>query len=190
MDYIEQIENMGACESAVDWLRAEKHPTLAAAWAACPRGDWLLWLVLECAGNDQVCVLLALAAADCAELGLHYIPVGEDRPRQAIEIVRAWARGEATIEQVEAAGVAAAGAAGVTSGPARAAACACWSAVDAVTDADNAASACWYVGAAAGAVQRRAGVAALAQCADIVRRRFPIPPVLPTQPCSHGRLRL
>jgi hypothetical protein len=34
---------------------------------------------------------------------LKYLPVGEDRPRIAIETAEAWTRGEATIEQVHAA---------------------------------------------------------------------------------------
>ena len=51
--------------------------------------------------------LLALWAADCAQ---HVLPLFEalqphdDRPRRAIEMVRAWARGEITMSQSRAAG--------------------------------------------------------------------------------------
>ena len=45
MDYIERIEALGACAPALDWLRSEQHPTLQAAWDACPQGDWLLWVL-------------------------------------------------------------------------------------------------------------------------------------------------
>ena len=45
MDYIERIEALGACAPALDWLRSEQHPTLQAAWDACPLGDWLLWVL-------------------------------------------------------------------------------------------------------------------------------------------------
>src|SRR5215210_1489086 len=46
--------------------------------------------------------LLALWAADCAEHVLPYFEAerpGDDRPRRAIEIGRAWARGEATMTE-------------------------------------------------------------------------------------------
>ncbi len=46
--------------------------------------------------------LLALWAADCAEHVLHYFEEAQPldgRPRQAIELARAWARGEITMTQ-------------------------------------------------------------------------------------------
>jgi hypothetical protein len=46
--------------------------------------------------------LLALWAADCAEHTLHYferVRPGDDRPRRAIEVGRAWARGEASMTE-------------------------------------------------------------------------------------------
>src|ERR671917_2467402 len=45
---------------------------------------------------------LALWAADCAEHVLHLFEQerpGDDRPRRAIELARAWARGELTMTQ-------------------------------------------------------------------------------------------
>ena len=47
VDYIERIADMGACAPAMAWLRSEQYPTLQAAWDACPRGDWLLWVLLK-----------------------------------------------------------------------------------------------------------------------------------------------
>jgi hypothetical protein len=46
--------------------------------------------------------LLAVWAADCTEHVLHYFErarPGDERPRRAIELVRAWARGETTMTQ-------------------------------------------------------------------------------------------
>jgi hypothetical protein len=46
--------------------------------------------------------LLAVWAADCAEHVLHHFErarPGDDRPRRAIELARAWSRGEATMTQ-------------------------------------------------------------------------------------------
>jgi hypothetical protein len=69
--------------------------------------------------------LLALWAADCAEHVLHFfeesVP-GDERPRHAIEMVRAWVRGEVTMTQSRAAGGHAMGAARPLSGAAREAA--------------------------------------------------------------------
>jgi hypothetical protein len=45
---------------------------------------------------------LAVWAADCAEHVLHYfeqVRPSDDRPRRAIELARAWARGEITMTQ-------------------------------------------------------------------------------------------
>lgn len=58
--------------------------------------------------------LLALWAADCADHVLdHFERVcpGDDRPRRAVELGRAWARGEVTMTQARAAGGLANGAA-------------------------------------------------------------------------------
>ena len=51
--------------------------------------------------------LLAVWAADCAQHVLHHFEharAGDDRPRRAIELGRAWARGEITMTQARAAG--------------------------------------------------------------------------------------
>jgi hypothetical protein len=66
--------------------------------------------------------LLALWAADCAEHVLHHFEHArprDDRPRDAIEMARAWARGEVTMTQARAAGGHANAAARDLSGPAR-----------------------------------------------------------------------
>ena len=66
--------------------------------------------------------LLAIWAADCAQHVLHLfeeMQPNDDRPRQAIELTRAWARGEITMSQARAAGGHAMAAARVLSGAAR-----------------------------------------------------------------------
>jgi hypothetical protein len=69
--------------------------------------------------------LLALWAADCAEHVLHFFEeaVPDDpRPRQAVELARAWARGEAKMSESRNGAFAANAAARDLSGPAREAA--------------------------------------------------------------------
>ena len=66
--------------------------------------------------------LLAIWAADCAEHVLHFfeeMQPNDDRPRRAIELVRAWTRGESTMTQSRAAGGHAMAAARNFSGAAR-----------------------------------------------------------------------
>jgi hypothetical protein len=60
----------------------------------------MLWLA-SCLGVDRR--LTVLAACDCAESVLVYVPPGEERPRRAIEVARRWVRGEATVDEVRAA---------------------------------------------------------------------------------------
>jgi hypothetical protein len=66
--------------------------------------------------------LLAIWAADCAAHVLHFfeeMQPDDDRPRRAIELARAWTRGEITMFQSRAAGGHAMAAARVLSGAAR-----------------------------------------------------------------------
>ena len=66
--------------------------------------------------------LLAVWAADCAEHVLHHFEQarpGDDRPRRAIDLARAWARGEVTMTQARSAGGHANAAARELSGAAR-----------------------------------------------------------------------
>src|ERR671910_3385780 len=61
--------------------------------------------------------LLAFWAADCAQHVLHLFEQarpGDDRPRRAIELARAWARGELTMTQARKAAFASAAAREVT----------------------------------------------------------------------------
>jgi Imm-5 like putative immunity protein len=69
--------------------------------------------------------LLAVWAADCAQHVLHFFEQAkpdDDRPRRAVELARAWARGEITMTQARTAAFAANAAAREVSGVAREAA--------------------------------------------------------------------
>jgi hypothetical protein len=101
MRLIDRIRGLHPCHDAVAWL-GDRDP--ATAWAECRRGDWLLWLAAR-AGVDRR--LVVLAACDCVEPALVHVPAGELRPAEAIRVARAWARGEATLEEVERAAAAA-----------------------------------------------------------------------------------
>ena len=72
--------------------------------------------------QDEDHQLLAVWAADCAQHVLHHFEharPGDDRPRRAIDLGRAWARGEVTMTEARAAGGHANAAARELSGAAR-----------------------------------------------------------------------
>ncbi len=94
------LASRSACQPAMDWLGDRDSGQM---WADCERPDWLLWWAAHAVPRQE----LVLAACDCAELALRFVPANEHRPRLAIETARRWATGEATVEEVDAARVAA-----------------------------------------------------------------------------------
>ncbi len=140
------LKAIGACEEAVDWAKTQ--PSFKEAWATCERGDWMLWLAGKQSGKDgwSTHQQVVLAACDCAELSLKYVPKGENRPRLAIETARKWANGQATIGEVRQARGAAAYAAVAV---AAAVAAAVYAAADATVAAVAAADAAAYAAVAA-----------------------------------------
>jgi hypothetical protein len=176
---------LDACSDAVEWARG--YATLDAAWAACDRGDWLLWYVGRISGPSESVSRrrVVMAACACAHTALHLVPSGEYRPRVAIETAERWARGDAScsLDDVRAAAWDAAWAAAGDAGDAAGAAA--WAAAWGVGDAGDAAgAAAWAAWAAAGDAGDAAGAAAwaaardaaLLRCAEIVREHYPTPP--------------
>ena len=94
MKFTDRLNEMHACRDAVKWVGRRG---LMTAWRDCKRADWMLWL----AGSlDIDRKLLVLAACDCAETALQYVPEGEDRPAKAIQVSRNWCGGTAFIGDV------------------------------------------------------------------------------------------
>jgi hypothetical protein len=150
------LARLGACDEAIEWARA--YPTPEAAWAACDRGDWMLWVAGRLAGppGHESRRPLVAASCECDRLALHLVPRGEERPRLANETAEAWVRGEATLDQVRAAATATA----------------------AYATAAYAATATAAYATAAYAATAAARAATLGLCANIVRRHYPAPPKL------------
>jgi hypothetical protein len=168
MDTMKILQDMDACDPALEWVADRPDLAPDALWRECSRGDWLLWLAAR-VGIDRR--LIVGAACDCAEPALKHVPDGEDRPRLAIETARAWCRGEAGLEEVrvaaddaEAAALAADYAAALSADATYADA----HAADAAYSAAHAADAPYAAALAA---------ASLAQGADLVRARIPWPTV-------------
>lgn len=158
------IEKMGACGDAIEWLRTQK--SAREAWAACERGDWLLWLCGKLAGKPWSAKRkkLVLAACECARLALPYVK--DPRVLACIETSEAWARGDATQEQVRDA----------YSAYSTYAAYAAYSAYS--TYSTYAAYTAYVAYVADAAYVGGEAVYAARQCADIVRKHYPDPPRL------------
>ena len=160
--YLQLIKKLGACEEAV--LDAHNYKTSQELWADCKRGDWMLWLMSQYAGESgcDKRKQLVLTACKCARLSLPYVEKGELRPLRAIEAAEAWARDESiSLDNVRKAANVAACAANAA---AFAAVCAAYTAY--VTNA-------FYVANAAAYAANATRGDTLSQCADIVRADYP-----------------
>ena len=109
---VARLRSLGACRDALTWAATlPRDTTPEAAYAACERGDWLLWLAATVRVDRRSIVLAACACARTA------LPIWEARhpddrrPHAAIETTEGWARGEVSIETVRVAREAAAAAA-------------------------------------------------------------------------------
>ena len=183
MKFSDKLIAMNACTEAVEWCGSRG---LVEAWRECPRGDWMLWL----AGRIDIDrKLLVLAACDCAETALQYVPEGEDRPAKCIQVARNWCEGTASMDDVKAArrdayaAYPAADAAAYAAADAAAdAAIAYAAAAYAAADADaaayaaiaDAAAAYAAADAAADAASANARRKSLKTCANLVRKRIPV----------------
>ena len=171
-----QLTALRACAEAITW--AKGYDSLDAAWHACERADWMLWLAGHCAGDVDSASRqrVVLAACACARTALKHTK--DPRPLKAIETAEAWARGEAgvTLDDVRNARVAAAAAAYAADAAADAAAAAFAAAYAAAYAAAVAAAAAAYAAAYAADAAADADADALRKMADIVRQHIPEPP--------------
>ena len=165
-----------ACSDGAEF--AAKFSSMAEVWDACPRTDWLLWILdrLEIRDDKK----LRLFACWCvrntklADGRTVWDLLTDERSRKAVEVAEAFACGEATQEELDAA---------------RDAAYAAWSAAYAeyaayaayaayAEYAAGAAGAAWsaaYAAWSAGAAGDAAGAAARKQQADHLRTMFANP---------------
>jgi hypothetical protein len=173
-----KLKELEACDEAIEW--AKDYDTLQQAWDNCQRGDWMIWLINEMEwSNEKDLRLMAVAFARQVQ---HLM--NDQRSINALDVAERYANGEANIEELTAAWVAA-WAAGVAARAARVAraAGAAWEAEEA--EEARAARAAWAAWAAwaAGAVgaaraarvawEAEAAGAARADQANIIRQYLP-----------------
>ena len=172
----EKLHEMRPCRNAKVWVGTQTDPQQA--WNSCERGDWMLWLLgkLSKGPRSKSRKRLVLATCECARLALKHVSKGENRPRLAIETAEAWTKGEAILSQVRKAAYAAAYAAYTAAYAADDAAYAAYAAAYAAYTADAADAA--YAAAYAAYAAYTAKKETLKQCADIVRKHYPMAPKL------------
>ena len=181
MKHLEQLRSLNACREAIEWASA--YPDLEQAWKACPRPDWMLWLLGKKPPEKRISVAIA---CEIARTVLHLVPEGEDRPRKAIEAAEAWliepteerrkAAARADARAARAAARAAAWAEWADWAEAAAAAeAAAWAAEAAAAEAAAEAADAW---AASAAWAARAAKRVRLDVAAVVRRHHPLPPSL------------
>ena len=118
------LRRLDACDDAVAWAQ-QFDGSPEAAWQSCHRGNWMLWLLGQFAGepDSDARKRLVLCACECARLAP---PIKRAEWEQArlncLDVTEQWARGEgATIEEVRKVRAAAADAAAAAAATAAAA---------------------------------------------------------------------
>ena len=176
MKHIDKLNKLDACGEAVRF--AGKFKSGQSAWDNSVRGDWMLWLVGKTSGKPMSVKRknLVLCACECARLALKYVPKGEDRPLKCIETAEAWARGDASYDDLIKARRAAydATASASASFASYASYAASYAAYEAASYAAYAASAAYDAAAYDAAYVTKT----LKECADIVRKHYPKVPVV------------
>jgi hypothetical protein len=171
----ELLRGVGACREAVDW--SEQFGTdRQSAWVGCKRGDHMLWLLGRLSGppDSDSRKAVVVCACECARLALPQYEVrhpDDRRPRNAIETAERHCEGKTTLKEVRDAAVDAVDADAAYDAAYAAAAAAAYAAAYAAAAYAYAAYAAYAADDAAAARSER-----LAECADIVRKHFPITP--------------
>lgn len=92
---------MSACEEAIEWC--EKYNTLQEAWQACERAEWMMKLISKTINDETNRKSFVLISDKCTRLYLSCATKYDDRSLKAIEVVEAWIRGRATLNEVKSA---------------------------------------------------------------------------------------
>ena len=96
-DVLSFVRKHHPCDEARDWLRTQ--PSMAAAWDACQRSDWMLWALERTGYNDER--TLRLLTVWCARQVEHLMT--DPRSRAALDVAERYANGLATREELAAA---------------------------------------------------------------------------------------
>ncbi len=127
MKPIELARKLNSCNDAAEFV--SQYETIEEAWAACPRGDWMLWTAAKLIDRR----LLVGVLGKCARTVQHLMK--DPRNIAALDACDKYAAGEISEKDLRAAAAGAAGAAAGAAGAAHAAADGAHDAADAAADA-------------------------------------------------------
>ena len=89
--HIEYLQSLDACHGAVDF--ANKHKSLKTAWEACPRSDWMLWLLGHINyRDDRNYRLYASWAASWAAVGAAAGTAVRDAQANQLRVLFPWSK--------------------------------------------------------------------------------------------------
>jgi hypothetical protein len=107
--HIELLNDLGACQEAIDF--ADRHRSLASAWSACSRPDWMLWVLARIKYQDDQAYRLfgcwCVRNTPLFDGRKVWDLLTDSRSKNAIEVAERFAHGEATDLERDAAGAAA-----------------------------------------------------------------------------------
>ena len=93
--WTEKLVALDACSEAVVWARGYR--SLTAAWNACERGDWMIWLLTRDLSDDPTTPERRKLAGLCAKFSRRALKhAGEYRAQiePTIKLVERWARND------------------------------------------------------------------------------------------------
>ena len=101
LQFAEYLKSINACDPACKWQEGKDLETV---WNTCERGDWMIWLLVN-SENEVTDRELRLIAVKCARQVQHLMK--DERSINALDVAERFANGEATQEELNAAGDAA-----------------------------------------------------------------------------------
>ncbi len=92
-----KLEEMNACEPALDWCIEGQFETLESAWEACEDATYLAWLVPRCPGFEAVKNNFSRAILEIARTVEHLSPAA----KHCNDVNEAYLDGKATLEELK-----------------------------------------------------------------------------------------
>ncbi|MCF8218756.1 MAG: hypothetical protein K9J21_07215 [Bacteroidales bacterium] len=80
-EMIKMLKKFDSCKEAIEFTK--NYESFEAAWNACQRGDWMLWIAQRLKVDHRK---LTLAKALCAETVIHLMR--DERSRKAVEVAK------------------------------------------------------------------------------------------------------
>src|ERR1700761_6552687 len=83
------LKSYHPCSEGIKWARTQE--SLAQAWEACERSDWMLWIIdRKCPLTQGLAVRLAIKFADKQLHEFEKAYPSDKRPREALNAAMAW----------------------------------------------------------------------------------------------------